>query len=111
MADRIVRMYRRIFEVIQEEMQGYVNDQLADLMKSMGIDLSQLRGMASGQTAFDPYRILGLDRSASDEAVKKRYRELLRQLHPDTAGVEGTSFLLQMVLAAYEIIRKERGWP
>ena len=109
MADRVERMYRRIFKVIQEETHGYLNDQLAGLVKSMGIDLSQLKGMARGQSAFDPYRILGLDRSASDEAVKKRYRELLRQLHPDTAGVEGTAFLLQMVLGAYEMIRKERG--
>ena len=53
---------------------------------------------------------MGLDKSASEEEVKKRYRELLRKLHPDTAGVEGTAFLLQMVLAAYEMIRQERGW-
>ncbi len=107
--DRFARMYQRIMGVIAEEMQGVINDQLAGLMKSMGIDLSQLRGMASGQMAFDPYRILGLDRSASDEEVKKRYRELLRKLHPDTAGVEGTAFLLQMVLVAYEMIKRERG--
>jgi len=102
-------MYRRIFKVIQEETQGYLNDQLAGLVKSIGIDLSQLKRVAGGQAAVDPYLILGLDRSASDDEVKKRYRELLRQLHPDTAGVEGTAFLLQMVLGAYEMIRKERG--
>ena len=108
--DRFARMYQRIFGVIQEEMQGYMNDQLAGLMKSMGIDMSQLQGMASQQTAVDPYRILGLDKSASDDEVKKRYRELLWKLHPDTSGVEGTAFLLQMVLGAYEMIRTERGW-
>ena len=108
--DRFARMYQRIFGVIQEEMQGYINDQLEGLMKSLGIDFSQLRGMASGQTAFDPYRIMGLDKSASEDEVKKRYRELLYKLHPDTSGTEGTSFLLQMVLAAYEMIRRERGW-
>ncbi len=103
-------MYRRIFGVIHEEMEGLVNDQLRDFMKSTGIDLGQLKGMASGQTAFDPYRVLGLDKSASDEEVKKRYKEFLLKLHPDTAGVEGTAFLLQVVLAAYEIIKQERGW-
>ena len=108
--DRIARMYQRIFGVIQEEMQGYMNDQLAALMKSTGIDPAQFQGMMSRQAAFDPYRILGLDKSASDEEVKKRYHELLRKLHPDTAGVEGTAFLLQMVLAAYEMIKRERGW-
>jgi len=109
-ADRFARMYQRIFGVIQEEMQGYMNDQLTGLMKSLGMDFSELRGMATGQTVFDPYRILGLDKSASDEEVKKRYHELLHKLHPDTAGVEGTAFLLQMVLAAYEVIKGERGW-
>ena len=42
--------------------------------------------------------------------MKKRYRELLRKLHPDTSGTPGTSFLLQMVMAAYEMIKRERGW-
>jgi DnaJ-class molecular chaperone len=103
-------MYQRIFGVIQEEVESLVNDQLRDFMKSMGIDLGQLKGMAIGQTAFDPYLVLGLDKSVSDEEVKKRYKDLLRKLHPDTAGMEGTAFLLQMVLAAYEMIKQERGW-
>ena len=42
--------------------------------------------------------------------MKKRYRELLRKLHPDTSGTPGTGFLLQMVMAAYEMIKRERGW-
>jgi len=108
--DRTTRMYQRIFSVIQEEMQGWMNDQLAGFLKSLGIEASQLQGMASGQMSSNPYIILGLDKSVSDDEVKKRYRELLRKLHPDTAGVEGTAFLLQMVLAAYEMIKQERGW-
>jgi DnaJ-class molecular chaperone len=108
--DKTNRMYQRIFSVIQEEMQEWMNDQLAGLLKSLGIEASQLQSMASGQTTFNPYCILGLDKTASDEKVKKRYRDLLKKLHPDTAGVEGTAFLLQMVLAAYEMIRQERGW-
>ncbi len=110
MQDRFARMYQRVFGVIQEEMQSLMSDQLGDLMKSMGIDLGQLKGMASGQTAFDPYRVLGLDKSATDDQVKKRYKEFLHKLHPDTAGVEGTAFLLQVVLAAYEMIKQERRW-
>ncbi len=110
MQDRIARMYQRIFGVIQEEMQGYMNDQLLELTKSLGMDMSQLRGMLNQRRPFDPYQALGLDKSASDEDVKKRYRELLHKLHPDTAGVEGTAFLLQMVLAAYEMIKEERRW-
>ena len=107
---RIARMYQRIFEVIQEEMQGYMNDQLTGLIKSLGIDIGQLQGMVRGQVALDPYRILGLDKSARDEEIKMRYHELLRKLHPDTAGVEGTAFLLQMVITAFEMIKRERRW-
>jgi len=78
----------------------------------MGIDLSGLSGMMSQSkvAGFDPYQIMGLDKSASDEEIKKRYHELLKRLHPDTAGIEGTSFLLQLVLTAYELIKRERGW-
>jgi DnaJ-domain-containing protein 1 len=110
MVDRTARMYQRIFGVIQEEMQGYLSDQIVALMKSLGLDAIQLQGMMGKQATFDSYRILGLDKAASDEEIKKRYHQLLRKLHPDTAGVEGTAFLLQMILAAYEIIRRERNW-
>jgi curved DNA-binding protein CbpA len=66
--------------------------------------------MVGKQGGFDPYRVLSLERLASDEEVKKRYRELLIKLHPDTAGIRGTDFLLQMMIAAYQQIAKERGW-
>ncbi len=62
------------------------------------------------QIGIEPYRVLGLDKSATDDQVKRRYRELVVKLHPDTAGVEGTGFLLQVVVAAYQQIAKERRW-
>ena len=115
--DLLAKIYGRWMEAFTEEMQGWANNlsreamdpaRLMELMKQMGIDLSSLAGMGGSQSTVDPYRILGLDKSASDDEVKRRYRELLHKLHPDTAGVKGTSFLLQMVLAAYEIIKRER---
>ncbi len=113
----LIRISYRWLEVLQEEARGWIEAVLkdtfnpammADFIRSMGIDMSRLQGMIGQQPGFDPYRISGLDKSASDEEVKKRYRELLYKLHPDTAGVEGTAFLFQMVLAAYEMIKKER---
>lgn len=117
--DRLVRMQQKILKVIQEEMQGWTNDllqgmldpsKLMDFIRAMGFDPSRLPGVMSRQASFDPYQVLGLDKSASDEEVKKRYRELLYKLHPDTAGAPGTSFLFQLVMAAYNMIKMQRGW-
>jgi len=106
--NRFTRMSRRIFEVIQEEMQGHLNDELATLMKSLGMNFSQLQGMASGQMALDPYKVLNLPESASDEEVRQRYLELIAKLHPDRAG-SGFGFLAALVNEAYGAICKQRG--
>ena len=120
MEDPTVRTLRRWMQVFQEEwgtwieciLRGNFNPEaMTQLLKSMGIDMSRLQQMMqSTGTNFDPYWILRLDISASDEEVKKRYRELIGKLHPDKSGTAGTSSLFQMVLAAYEMIKKERGW-
>jgi DnaJ-domain-containing protein 1 len=122
MEDEIMRLLQsqeRIWKVIREEGQGWMDalsrdafnpDNFLRLVIGMGIDLSQIPNLVGKQSGFDPYRVLSLEKSASDEEVKKRYRELLIKLHPDTAGVRGTDFLLQMMLAAYQQIAEERGW-
>jgi len=117
--ERIVRMQQRMLRVFQEELQGWVNELLRGMLdpskiegfiRSMGFDPSKLPGIMGQQVGFDPYQVLGLDKSASDEEVKKRYRELVNKLHPDKSGTPGTNFLFQMVMAAYELIKRERGW-
>jgi len=112
-----------MLKTIEEEMGKLVNqilqdtispEMLADMMKQMGgmsgMDFGRLSGMVGQKPGFDAYKILGLDKSASDEEVKKRYNELLKKLHPDTSGVQGTEFLFQMVMAAFEMIKTERRW-
>lgn len=116
---RLMQAQERIQKVVREEVQGWMDALLRDafnsdsflrLVASMGLDLSQIPNMVGKQGGFDPYRVLSLEKSASDKDVKKRYRELLMKLHPDTAGVRGTDFLLQMMIAAYQQIAKERGF-
>ena len=116
--DRLRQLSEEMLSV-HFRMLGWVDDMLADVMSPEsllrffaggGIDPSNISGNAAKDSGLDPYRVLGLDRSATDEAVKRRYRELLMKLHPDTAGVEGTGFLLQMVMTAYGLIAGERGW-
>ncbi|MFC1874629.1 J domain-containing protein [Chloroflexota bacterium] len=114
-----LREQERILGEMRDNVLGWMDDLLRNAfdaesflryIASMGIDLSQVPNLVGRGDGFDPYRVLGLERTATDGEVKKRYRELLIKLHPDTAGVRGTDFLLQMMIAAYRQIAKERGW-
>jgi DnaJ-domain-containing protein 1 len=116
--DRVTRMQQRILKFLMEEIQGWVNDlakgmldpaKMMAFIRSMGIDLSKLSGVVGQQPGFDPYQVLGLDKSASDEEVKKRYKEIMSKVHPDKAGQEMT-FLATVVNAAYKMIEMERRW-
>ena len=42
--------------------------------------------MPVARRKFDPYRILGLDRSASPDDVKRAYRRKAKETHPDAGG-------------------------
>ena len=54
----------------------------------------------------DPYKVLGLDRNASDEDVKRAYRALAKKYHPDlNPGDQEAARRMQEVNAAYEQIR------
>jgi len=119
MEDLLTRISQRWLEVVQEETGKWVRDMsreafspenLMSFIRSLGLDVSQLSGLAGQQAGFDPYRVLGLDRQAAEEEVKRRYRELIHRLHPDKSGTQATGFLFQVVQAAYEAIKAERGW-
>lgn len=52
-------------------------------------------------TGIDYYRILGVPSSATKRAIRAAYLDLVRRLHPDRAGSEGTA-RFQQVAEAYE---------
>ena len=58
----------------------------------------------------DPYRIIGVPRDASAEAIKRRWRELAREHHPDRAvgdvpEQERLTARMARINAAYDVLR------
>jgi len=49
------------------------------------------------------YELLEIDRNASTEEIKRAFRELAKQLHPDIAGEEGAE-AMRKLLAAYQTL-------
>jgi molecular chaperone DnaJ len=60
----------------------------------------------------DPYNVLGLERGASDEEVKKAYRTLSRKYHPDAninnPNKEQAEERFKEVQQAYDSIQQEK---
>ena len=64
----------------------------------------------------DVYAVLGLDRKASDEAVRARWKALMRENHPDSlasrgvpqAMIDAASDRVARINAAYDTIKRER---
>lgn len=90
---------------------------LQQIANDLGIsqkDYESLRAMFYRDTESD-YKILELDKSASDEEVKKAYRKMAMKYHPDKVrglGEQHEKAAAEKFLAvqeAYDRIKKERG--
>ncbi len=106
---------------------------LAHICQKLGIPLAQLRRLeemlkagfgstgysqasSSKTTLEDAYTILGVDNSVSDAELKKSYRRLMSQHHPDKLVAKGlpdemiqdATEKTQQIKSAYEMIRDSR---
>ena len=71
---------------------------------------------APGGASRSPYEILGLPRSAGDDEIRARYRELISKYHPDKfADLNDPEFTrlaarkFEQIQGAYEELKRLRG--
>jgi molecular chaperone DnaJ len=57
-------------------------------------------------TQRDYYEILGLSRAADDGEIKRAFRTLARELHPDVSEAEDAQERFREVVEAYEVLSK-----
>ena len=98
---------------IRQEELGVINT-ISDYMGITNSDFQSVKAMFIKETD-SAYKILGIDASASDEEVKRAYREMAKKNHPDLVSNLGEEVRqaaekkFQEVNAAYEAIKKQRG--
>jgi Ca-activated chloride channel homolog len=66
--------------------------------------MSQFSEQNTGRSSEDYYHFLGVDDDASPQEVRLAYRDLVRQYHPDSGHVGGTSLLFRRIQEAYEVL-------
>ncbi len=87
---------------------------ISDYMGITNSDFQSVKAMFIKETD-SAYKILGVDANATDEEVKKAYREMAKKNHPDLVSNlgeevrEAAEKKFQEINAAYESIKKQRG--
>ena len=59
----------------------------------------------SGDSLRDLYAVLGVSHTASQRAIKRAYRQLALQFHPDSSSEEASADRFREIEAAYEVLR------
>lgn len=80
-------------------------------------DFSRIKAAHMGPDARDPYTILGVDPGIADADLKKAYKKLVRENHPDTLIAQGlpkefvevANGKLAIINDAYDQLEKQRG--
>ncbi len=88
--------------------------EIASYLKVGSVDFDSIMAMFV-KSADTAYKILEIDRTATDEDVKKAYRTMAKKYHPDRVNTQneaikkGAEEKFKEVQKAYETIQRERG--
>ncbi len=132
-ARQVAKLFRENPAVLEDLMDGLFHIAKADnvmhpnevtylerVAEIFGFDereFARIRASHLGPDAADPYEILGVPHDISDDELKKRYRTLIREHHPDRLMAEGmpqefvdvANEKLATINDAYDRVEKQRG--
>lgn len=132
-AQQVAKMFRSTPQVLEDLLHGLFSIAMADgvlhpdedvylknIATIFGINEDQyyrLRGYHAGEDSRDPYQILGVASDISDAELKKAYRQLIRDNHPDKVIADGlpqefvdvANEKLAKINAAYDEVCSRRG--
>lgn len=96
------------------EVEINVIHQIANLLAIPTSDFESLKNMFYRDVNSD-YKVLGIESNATDEEIKKAYRQMAIRYHPDKVASMGEEYQkgaqekFQKIQEAYENIKKQRG--
>ena len=94
---------------------GLVLGHLYDIGLFSGRDTGKAERPAPGEGEGDPYAMLGIDSSASDEQLEQAYRRLMSEYHPDRVASAAPELReiagrrTGEINQAYDQIKRQRG--
>lgn len=86
--------------------------------RSRGGSRSSTHSRSTDMSVSDAYELLGVAKAADKDAVKRAYRKMMSQHHPDKLVAKGlppemiklATEKTQHIKAAYDLIKESRGW-
>jgi DnaJ like chaperone protein len=92
-----------------------VIQQIADMLGISTMEFESVKNMFYRDVNSD-FKVLGIDSEATNEEVKKAYRQMAIKFHPDKVASMGEEFQkgakekFQKIQDSYEAIKKNRGF-